>query len=185
MGLSSRTLKVIASYLKAGIFYVKNPNSAPSFTAALRGEINIPSSVDVAFANGGLTSSGGHPIQITQRQINAQRRQVSDGEGGFYFVIDDLAELNRKWPSILEGKPDFMKTYLIYSAIDRLRFRSPMRAPSEFLLIRPNSETSDCPQASSVRLPTRTDEFTTTLSSSASVPAPSLAFVASQAKVRR
>lgn len=38
-----------------------------------------------------------------------------DGEGGFYYVIDNAADLERKWPIIKAGKPDFIKTYLLYS----------------------------------------------------------------------
>jgi pimeloyl-ACP methyl ester carboxylesterase/imidazolonepropionase-like amidohydrolase len=102
-------------YLNDGIFYVKNPNSLPRTTAPLHGKINIPTSVDAVFANGGLTASGGHPIEIVRRNIQRGGMTEADGEGGFYFTIDNLADLDRKWETIKAGRPDFIKTYLIHS----------------------------------------------------------------------
>lgn len=112
---SSRIDRVVKMYLEAGIFYVKNPNSLPRFTAPLLGKINIPASIDAVFANGGLTGAGGHPIELVQRNINRKIWTDADGEGAFYFTIDDQADLVRKWPAIEAGKPDFIKTYLLYS----------------------------------------------------------------------
>jgi len=99
-------------YIEGGVFYIKNPNSLPRSKKSLAGKINIPSSVDGIFSNGGLTASGGHPIEIVTPQRGFK---PNDGEGGFYFVIDTKADLDRKWPAIVEGKPDFIKTYLLYS----------------------------------------------------------------------
>jgi len=112
---SSRIDRVIKMYLEAGIFYVKNPNSLPRFTAPLRGKINISTSIDVIFANGGLTGIGGHPVELVQRNINRKIWTEADGEGSFYFTIDNQADLVSKWPAIEAGKPDFIKTYLLYS----------------------------------------------------------------------
>lgn len=109
--------EMIARYLREGIFYVKNPNSLPSDRTTL-GEndtINTPRSIDVIFANGGLTTSDGHPIQIAQRLIDNGYWDASDGEGGFYHTLDDVTELEAKWPRIIADKPDFIKTYLLYS----------------------------------------------------------------------
>jgi imidazolonepropionase-like amidohydrolase len=63
-------------------------------------------------SNGGLTGSGGHPIEIVSPQRGFE---PNDGEGGFYYVIDNAADFERKWPSIKAGQPDFIKTYLLYS----------------------------------------------------------------------
>jgi imidazolonepropionase-like amidohydrolase len=112
---SSRLDSFIRAYLEAGIFYVKNPNSLPRATTPLAGKINIPASVDVTFSGGGLTASGGHPIVLVDRNISRGAWTRADGEGAFYFVIDNRADLDRKWKSILAGRPDFLKTYLMYS----------------------------------------------------------------------
>jgi hypothetical protein len=103
------------TYLEAGIFYVKNPNNLPRARAPLFGKINIPTSIDVVFANGGLTATGGHPLGVVRRNLASGGMTEADAEGGFYFSIDDLSDLDRKWERILSGKPDFIKTYLQYS----------------------------------------------------------------------
>lgn len=112
---SPRLDAFIRMYLEAGIFYVKNPNSLPRATTPLAGKVNTPESVDVTFSGGGLTGSGGHPIALVERNIARGAWSKADGEGAFYFVIDDRADLDKKWASIIAGRPDFIKTYLMYS----------------------------------------------------------------------
>jgi imidazolonepropionase-like amidohydrolase len=107
-----RFARVNKMYLDAGIFYVKNPNSLLRSKEPTSKRINLPTSVDGILSNGGLTGSGGHPIEIVTPQRGFK---PEDGEGGFYYVIDNAADLERKWPNIKAGKPDFIKTYLLYS----------------------------------------------------------------------
>ena len=107
-----RFARVVKMYLDAGIFYVKNPNSLLRTSQPTRSRINLPTSVDGILSNGGLTSSGGHPIEIVTPQRGFK---PEDGEGGFYYVIDNSVDLERKWPTIEAGRPDFIKTYLLYS----------------------------------------------------------------------
>lgn len=106
---------VIKRYLKDGIFYVKNPNSLTGLHNQLGGKTGIPQGIDVSFANGGLTSTGGHPIWLADRQIKYGAWKESDGEGGFYYTINNKEELLNKWNDIIKNKPDFIKTYLLYS----------------------------------------------------------------------
>jgi imidazolonepropionase-like amidohydrolase len=40
---------------------------------------------------------------------------AGDMEGRAYFTVADEAELDAKWPRILAGKPDFIKTFLLFS----------------------------------------------------------------------
>lgn len=112
---SPRIAQVIRRYLEEGIFYVKNPCNLPRSRAPLAGRVNIPSSIDAVFANGGLTGSGGHPISLVQRNIARGTWTEADGEGAFYHAIDSRADLDRKWGAIRAGKPDFLKTLLLYS----------------------------------------------------------------------
>ena len=107
-----RFARVNKMYLDAGIFYVKNPNSLLRTKEPTRARINLPTSVDGILSNGGLTGSGGHPVEIVSPQRGFQ---PGDGEGGFYYIIDTAADLEKKWPIISAGKPDFIKTYLLYS----------------------------------------------------------------------
>ena len=112
---SGRIDELIQKYLQDGIYYVKNPNNLPKARASLLNKINIPTSVDVAFANGGLTASGGHPLGIVKRNLERGAKPEDWAEGGFYFIVDKLADLDRKWGRVLAGEPDFIKTYLLYS----------------------------------------------------------------------
>ena len=107
-----RFARVNKMYLDAGIFYVKNPNSLLRSKQPTSARINLPTSVDGILSNGGLTGPGGHPIEIVTPQRGFK---PEDGEGGFYYVINSTVDLERKWPMIRAGKPDFIKTYLLYS----------------------------------------------------------------------
>ena len=105
----------VERYLKAGIFYVSNPNSHPSARSTLHPRFNSPSGVDVQLAGGGLTGTGGHPIFVVQRNIDRKVWTEADGEGAFYHAIDSPGDVDRKWPAILAARPDFIKIYLLYS----------------------------------------------------------------------
>jgi hypothetical protein len=107
--------QAIDLYLKAGIFYVSNPNSHPSARSTLHPRFNSPAGVDVQLAGGGLTATGGHPIFVVQRNIDRGMWTQADGDGAFYHAIDSADDLARKWPAILAGRPDFIKIYLLYS----------------------------------------------------------------------
>jgi hypothetical protein len=110
-----KTDERIQRYLDNGIFYVKNPNSIPRYTSTLRGVVNRPLSVDIVFSNGGLTASGGHPLELVRRNIGLGIFTQEDAEGGMYYIIDNDADLANKWFAIKRDKPDFIKTYLLYS----------------------------------------------------------------------
>lgn len=108
----------IETYLARGVFYAQNPNSIPKLTDRVRAFLNRPESVDVTFSNGGLTATGGHPIQIFD--FMAERGMIPGWtkdmmKNQAYFVIDKEADLEAQWELIKSGKPDFIKTYLEYS----------------------------------------------------------------------
>ncbi len=108
----------IADYFQRGIFYAKNPNNIPQLTAQIRARLNQRNSIDVAFANGGLTASGGHPVQIFDalaRGGNLAGLTQADMPNQAYFIIDNESDLEKRWPLITAGKPDFIKVYLEYS----------------------------------------------------------------------
>ncbi len=94
-------------FLARGVFYVANPNSIGARTAAAREALKSSATVDARFANGGLTSTGGHPVQIFESR--AGNRAM---DGNAYFAIDDLEQLESRWKDILAGEPDFLKIYL-------------------------------------------------------------------------
>ena len=97
--------QAIERYLKAGIFYVSNPNSHPSARSTLHPRFNSPSGVDVQLAGGGLTATGGHPIFVVQRNIDRKIWTEADGEGAFYYASTPQT-ISR---NANRGRPDFIK----------------------------------------------------------------------------
>lgn len=119
---------LIRRYLAEGIFYSKNPNSLPRLTDPIRHLLNTPESVDAIFSGGGLTASGGHPVQIYD--FIAERKMFpgwtkDDMRGQAYFVIDTERDIETQWPQVKAGRPDFIKTYLEYSEEHAARKNDP------------------------------------------------------------
>jgi imidazolonepropionase-like amidohydrolase len=111
----ARTDSLIARYLRDGVFYVRNPGNLPRGRDSLAGRVNLPRGVDVVFANGLLTATGGHPTGLYRRNLARGAMTAADGEGAFFWSIDSLPDLERKWPRILAGRPDFIKVVLVHS----------------------------------------------------------------------
>lgn len=109
----------VTVFLEAGIFYVKNPNViGERITPAVRAKLGKPASVDAIFSNGGLTAPGGHPAPLHDYMSRVgvfKGFGPGDMENRAYFLIADEADLEAKWPRILAGKPDFIKTFLLFS----------------------------------------------------------------------
>jgi len=109
----------IIVFLEAGIFYVKNPNAIPDLlTPAVRAKLNRPDSIDIVFSNGGLTSPGGHPVPLYEYMASLgvfKGLGPEKMEDRAYFTIGSEQELELKWPKILAGRPDFIKTFLLFS----------------------------------------------------------------------
>ncbi|MEP7321297.1 MAG: hypothetical protein ABI761_05235 [Saprospiraceae bacterium] len=120
-GVGAPADQLINSYLKDGVFYVKNPNNVLYFTKNLFDKINKPTSLDASLANGGLTSSEGHPMILFEDQlrpgIESMTGKTQRGwfNGKAYYTIDSEKDLDEKWSTILTDKPDFIKAYLANS----------------------------------------------------------------------
>ncbi len=118
----------VAMYLKDGVFYAKVQTDVRTGAAEIRDKVNQPNSVDVVYAHGALTHTYGHGIEIYEAlalgyyfdrkiydaktsEIAASRRREDDA----YYIIDTAEDLEKKWQKILDGKPDFIKIYLLGS----------------------------------------------------------------------
>lgn len=117
----------LAKYLEQGVFYVKNPNSLARSTTSIRAQVNRPDAIDVVFAGGGLTATGGHPCDVVRPMVERGIWTEADGDGGFYFALDDAQDLAASWPAIRAQPRDFLKTYLLYSE-DHARLRDDSAA---------------------------------------------------------
>lgn len=112
---AARTDSLLARYVRDGVFYALNPGDLPCSRDSLAGRINRPGMVDAAFANGLLTATGGHPTGVYLRNLARGGMTAADGDGGFLWLIDSRLDLERKWPRILAGHPDVIKTVLVHS----------------------------------------------------------------------
>jgi len=118
-GVEERVRASIRRYLEAGVFYVKIQGNLPLDAAAKeRLGLNRPDGLDVVFAHGSLTASGGMPIGLaaTLLRFGAYPGQTLETmRDRYYFTIDSAAELERKWPAIAVQRADFLKTFLLFS----------------------------------------------------------------------
>jgi hypothetical protein len=117
--------RLVRRYLESGVFYVQNPNNLPRDRDALAGRINVPTSIDVTFANGGFTGPGGHPAEIAARNIARHTWTPDDAEGAFFFTVHDRASVRDSWSRLQATHPDFVKVYLVYAGSYRRRLDDP------------------------------------------------------------
>lgn len=115
----------VAAYLKDGIFYAKVQTNVRTRAAQVAQKVNIPTSVDVSYAHGGLTASYGHGVEVYEGLalyyrtggFNAEETQKVRNskklENDAYYIIDTAEDLEKKWPMIVANKPDFIKIYLL------------------------------------------------------------------------
>jgi imidazolonepropionase-like amidohydrolase len=116
----------VGMYLKDGVFYAKVQTDVRSGALEVKNKVNQPNSVDVSYSHGALTHTYGHGIEIYESlalgyygdlklyeakipQIAASRIRENDA----YYIIDTAQDLENKWQKILDGKPDFIKIYLL------------------------------------------------------------------------
>jgi len=77
--------------------------------------------IDVAFADMGLTASYGHPIMVYEnlaRGIFTFERKPEyftdrRAEGRAYLLFDSVDEVEEKWPEVTKSNPDLLKIYLL------------------------------------------------------------------------
>lgn len=112
----------IKTFLKQGIFYYKNPNSIPLLSDPIRDRLNLPTSLDVQFANGGWTGTGGHPVPLYRRLWNNGLYWSFPGQEvdsvmhqQAHWVADTRAEVDVQWETYLAQNPDFTKIYVLHS----------------------------------------------------------------------
>jgi imidazolonepropionase-like amidohydrolase len=114
-------------YLRDGVFYAAVQTDVRSGALEVASKVNQPTSVDVSYAHGALTSSYGHGVEIYEGLALFRRTGGADAEevkklrashlreNDAYYIIDSSNDLMRKWPTILAGQPDFIKIYLLTS----------------------------------------------------------------------
>ena len=109
----------VQTYLRDGIFYVKDQSTAPQFHDQMRPALNGPAAVDYIAAHQGFTGPDGHPIEIivglAQLGILPAGWAKTQGEGDALFVVTAKEDIDRVWPRLMAGRPDFVKVFLVHS----------------------------------------------------------------------
>jgi hypothetical protein len=109
----------VQTHLRDGIFYVKDHGTAPRFHDQMRPALGGPTSVDYISAHQGFTGPHGHPIEIVDALagmgILPAEWAETHGEGDALFVVTSEQDIDRAWPQLIAGKPDFVKVFLVHS----------------------------------------------------------------------
>jgi len=100
--------RILGEYLRDGIFYAKNPASIRRDTQQIADRINRRDSVDVVFANAGITASGGHPVRLYEETLRKVKTPGPDGTFADlgYTIIDTREDLERKWRTVFVSRLD-------------------------------------------------------------------------------
>lgn len=109
----------VQTHLRDGIFYVKDQLTAPQFHDQMRPALGGPASVDYISAHSGFTGPNGHPVEIVDRLaglgILPAAWATTHGEGDLLFVVSSEHDIDRVWPRLIAGTPDFVKIFLVHS----------------------------------------------------------------------
>jgi imidazolonepropionase-like amidohydrolase len=115
---------VVKTNLRDGIFYGLSLTNSIKGKRSVADKVNKPESIDVAYADAGLTATLGHPILSAEVSANhipwdqlgqhwQQLLKSHTAEGDVYFVIDNLDDLQKTWPRVVSSKPDVIKIFLM------------------------------------------------------------------------
>ena len=109
--------------LEAGVFYALSANNQNDQSRDHRDwtpDRGPAAKLDAAFANGGWTRPGGHPVPLYRGLHTGVYRRPAEtfmaerGDDAFYEVAV-AADLDAKWPTFMATEPDLVKLYLLNS----------------------------------------------------------------------
>ena len=127
------TAETVARYLREGVFYYKNPNVVGSWADLRRGLYNRPDALDAVFANGGLSVDEGHPERLYRGiAANNEFLDADSLDGAAFFDTPTVEALERRWPEVLAGRPDFVKLFLLDAADENANGVQSGLAPDVF-----------------------------------------------------
>lgn len=120
--------KAIARYLADGVFYAKIQGNIPLSDAQRAGfGLNTPGGLDVALAQGMITSTNGWPLLLRERIFPEPGYTRETMKDDVLFMVDSDADLAAKWPLVLARKPDFIKAFLWFSDEYAVRSKDPVQ----------------------------------------------------------
>lgn len=118
-----RLAEVRDAYLTEGTFYVQVLTNTTTGAAKVRSRFDGRCSLDVVYANGGLTSTLSHPFLVYEPRamglysdLEAHAKEIRSSrirEDDAYWFIDSPEDLARKWPLIEAADPGIIKIFLL------------------------------------------------------------------------
>lgn len=115
--------KVRDAYISEGTFYVAVLTNTATGAEQVRERFNRACDLDVVYANGGITSTLSHPflayepramrLQGDWHAHAAEIRKSRIRENNAYWFIDNLDDLDTKWPAIVAAQPGIIKIFLL------------------------------------------------------------------------
>ncbi len=126
LDIKSESPEQESRFIKEGVMYVMVLNNGASNAAANRPHFNEPYTIDVLYANGGITRTGQHPAfayeriasGIAQWWLPENMKIIQSNhkeENNSYWFFDTIADVDKKWNAYLASKPDLVKIYLLDS----------------------------------------------------------------------
>ena len=119
-----------AALLRTGVFYAlcaNNPSEVSSEWRGLSDEDLGGSRVDVLFANGGITSPGGHPVELyrmihTRFMAQPAETFMEVNDGSAFYQVANSGALAAAFEKLLASDPDLIKLYLLGHDTGGMRF---------------------------------------------------------------
>ncbi|MDT8998952.1 amidohydrolase family protein [Paucibacter sp. APW11] len=111
-------------YLQEGVFYAEMQCGDPDGVNPVRPLLNRPDSPDVAFVTACVTSSDGHPLAVLLGAAPAEGQpalKLADVADRAVLLMDEPADVERKWPLLASRKTDLLKLVLSYHEREELR----------------------------------------------------------------
>lgn len=128
-------------FLRDGVFYVMVQDAIVEPGPEVRRRVNTPLGVDVTYTRAPLVSSSHGLLRFFERMAAegtfGSRRTAREMDGHAFFLIDSRADLEAKWPAVLETNPDFIKVILGFSEDRRRRSAAAFLADSSNAMARP------------------------------------------------
>lgn len=116
---------IYKAYINEGTFYVQVLTNHYSSYQKIKDSVNSHGKIDVTFAHGGITSTGGHPHALyetrsmglgwqamlmpeNKEKIRNARNENKDA----YYLMDNLKDVHNQWDEMLSKHPDILKIYI-------------------------------------------------------------------------
>ncbi len=111
-------------FIEEGAMYVMALTNGANNAVANRRLFNKPGTLDVLYANGGITRTGQHPAFAYERNasgiaewwlpentkiIQSARKE----ENNSYWFFDTIEDVDKKWKAYIASRPDIVKIYLL------------------------------------------------------------------------